>query len=272
MPLMHAPPSFTHLTRRAVVAVGGLQWQGFLQGLLTQDVETLGLAEIRFCGLLNPQGRLLFDLFVVGGEDGCLIDCAAEHREALIDRLTIYKLRAQVTIEASDAPVRAAWGEGAAPRGFSVDPRTLGLGWRGYDAPTPEANRTEEAAYEAHVISLGVPGPADWGVEQTYPIEANFDLLNGIDFRKGCFVGQETTSRMKRRGVIKSRMVPIAFDGPPPPVGEDVLAGTLRAGEVLSGRDGQAMALLRLDRVETGDRTLLDGRPWRPIWPAWMPR
>ena len=114
-----------------------------------------------------------------------------------------------------------------------------------------------------------MPGPADWGVEKTYPIEADFDLLGGIDFRKGCFVGQETTSRMKRRGQVRNRMLPIVFDGPPPPPGAEVLAGTLRAGEVLSGVSGRAMALLRLDRIEGADLTV-DGRPVRAERPDWM--
>jgi folate-binding protein YgfZ len=114
-----------------------------------------------------------------------------------------------------------------------------------------------------------VPGPADWGADKTYPIEANFDLLDGIDFKKGCFVGQETTSRMKRRGQVKSRMLPIVFDGPPPPPGAEVLAGELRAGEVLSGGDGRAMAALRLDRIGGGNLTV-DGRPVRVERPAWF--
>ena len=126
----------------------------------------------------------------------------------------------------------------------------------------------DEAAYDAHRLALGVPGPADWGSETTYPIEANFDLLGGIDFKKGCFVGQETTSRMKRRGQIKNRMLPIAFAGAPPAFGAEVLAGSLRAGEVRSGVEGRAMALLRLDRIE--GRLTVDGRPVRVERPGWM--
>ena len=114
-----------------------------------------------------------------------------------------------------------------------------------------------------------MPGPADWGSEAAYPIEADFDLLGGVDFKKGCFVGQETTSRMKRRGQIKTRMLPIRFDGPAPAHGSEVLAGTLRAGHVLSGRDGAAMALLRLDRIEDAELTV-DDRPVRAERPGWM--
>ncbi len=135
---------------------------------------------------------------------------------------------------------------------------------------SPQPANADLAAYEAHRLALGVPGPADWGDDRTYPIEANFDLLNGIDFKKGCFVGQETTSRMKRRGQIKTRMAPITFDGPAPDPGSELLAGDLRAGEVLTGGEGLAMAALRLDRANAEPRTLPDGRAWAPKWPAWM--
>jgi hypothetical protein len=126
-----------------------------------------------------------------------------------------------------------------------------------------------EEDWQAHRLVVGVPDPAaDAPSDKIYPIEANFDLLNGIDFQKGCFVGQETTSRMKRRGSIKNRMLPIAFDGPPPPFGAEVLNGELRAGEVLSGRDGGAMAAVRLDRLD-GDLTV-DGRAVKIRRPVWM--
>jgi folate-binding protein YgfZ len=271
---MTEPPSFAELKSRALIRVGGSDWRSFLQGLLTQDVESLAQGEIRFAALLTPQGKLLFDLFVVGGNDGCRLDVAADRRAALIQRLTIYRLRAKVEIEPDAAPVAALWSAGpSAPPEWSPDPRLPALGWRGYGAVPPGGVRhLDEAAYDAHRLALGVPDPAgDAPSETTYPIEADFDLLGGIDFKKGCFVGQETTSRMKRRGQIKNRMLPIAFDGPPPPFGAEVLAGALRAGEVRTGSDGRAMALLRLDRIEDAELTV-NGRPARverpEFWPA----
>jgi folate-binding protein YgfZ len=150
------------------------------------------------------------------------------------------------------------------------DPRLPELGWRGYGAPAPTgAIAAAESAREAQKLRLGVPGPADWGSDKTYPIEANFDLLNGIDFKKGCFVGQETTSRMKRRGQIKTRMLPIRFEGPPPARGSEILVGELRAGEVLSGAECGAMALVRLDRALGGGLTV-DGRPVTLEQPDWF--
>jgi folate-binding protein YgfZ len=259
-------PTTARLTSRAVIAVSGPDWRSFLQGLLTQDVETLAPGELRFAGLLTPQGKLLYDLFVAGTEDGALLDVQADQRDALLQRLTIYRLRAKVTLEASDRPVLAVFGGEVAGEGLYADPRLLALGARAYD---DRAANADEDAYDAHRLALGIPGPADWGEEKTYPIEANFDLLAGVDFKKGCFVGQETTSRMKRRGTIKNRMLPITFEGPPLAFGAEVLAGELRAGEVLSGRDGRALALLRLDRIGGADLTV-EGRPVRVERPEWL--
>ncbi|WP_374572954.1 folate-binding protein YgfZ [Phenylobacterium sp.] len=263
---------FTPLKSRALIAVSGPDWRGFLQGLITQDVESLKPGEARFGALLTPQGRLIYDLFVVGRDDGSAwIDAAAEHRAALIARLSMYRLRAKVEIAADGTEVSALFGEPlpAPGGGWVADPRLSALGLRGYGAEAPaHAAIADEDAYEAHRLALGAPGPADWGVEKTYPIEADFDLLAGIDFKKGCFVGQETTSRMKRRGQIKSRMAPIVFDGPAPAPGAEILAGELRAGQVLSGRPGRAMALVRLDRIE-GAALTVEGRAVAVERPAW---
>ena len=262
------------LTSRALVRVAGPDWRSFLQGLLTQDVETLAPGELRFAALLNPQGKLLYDLFLLGEEDGCLIDVAAAHRDALIQRLTLYRLRAKVEIAAIEGDVMALlpvgdWPDDVpAPPGWARDPRLAAMGWRaaGDFAGAPA---DDESAYDAHRLALGVPDAAkDGPPESAYPIEANFDLLGGIDFQKGCFVGQETTSRMKRRGMIKSRMVGLSFDGPAPPIGAKVLNGELRAGEVVGGIDGRALALVRLDRIE-GPLTV-DGRVVRIERPGYF--
>jgi len=262
---------FAQLGARALAEVAGPDWRVFLQGLISNDVETLKPGGMRFAALLTPQGRLLFDLFVIGGEDGCLLDIAAARREALIERLLIYRLRAKVEIRARTGVVCALWNAESAPAGWIADPRLAELGYRGVDLePPPGAERLDEAAYDAFRLRLGAPDAArDAPPDRTYPIEADMDLLNGIDFKKGCFVGQETTSRMKRRGGVRSRMLPIVFDGPPPPFGAEVLAGELRAGEVLSGCEGRAMALLRLDRIESAELTV-EGRPVRVERPAWL--
>ena len=259
-------PCIARLDSRALIRVTGPDARPFLHNLLTRDVETLSPGELRFGALLSPPGRLLFDLFLWGEADGVTLDVASDRRDALIQRLSMYRLRAQVAIEADDRPVLVAWGDVPA-YGFVTDPRTPALGGRRIGGPlVPDATGDD---WHAHRLSVGVPDPAvDAPTDTTYPIEANFDLLNGIDFDKGCFIGQETTSRMKRRGAIRNRMLPITFDGPAPAFGAEVLNGDLRAGEVLSGRNGAAMALLRLDRL---DGTLkVEGRAVSVLRPGWM--
>ena len=270
---------FADLPSRALVRIGGADWRSFLQGLLSNDVERLGAGELRFAALLTPQGRLLFDMFVLGQDDGCLLDVHADGRAALIQRLQIYRLRAKVEIDPAAGQVSALWSEpkaapdvedAAIPAQWRPDPRLPTMGFRGVGATAPEGAKIgDEAAYDSFRLGLGVPDPvSDCIADKTYPIEADFDLLNGIDFSKGCFVGQETTSRMKRRGGVRSRMLPIAFDGPAPAFGAEVLAGTLRAGEVLTGRNGRAMALLRLDRIADAALTV-EGRTVRVETPDW---
>ncbi|MBV9994005.1 MAG: folate-binding protein YgfZ [Caulobacteraceae bacterium] len=265
---MAEPLRIARLDSRALISIRGPDWIPFLQGLLTQSVEDLKPGDLRFAALLTPQGRLLFDLFLIGGDEGCLIDCERARRALLIQRLTFYRLRAKVEIAADERPIYAAWGQRPDAEAWAPDPRLAGLGWRTCAAVA--APGASEADYQAHRLALGVPGPADWGSEAVYPLEADFDLLNGVDFRKGCFVGQETTSRMKRRGALRSRMLPIDFEGPPPAPGTEVLTGAgLRAGECLSGAGGRSMALLRLDRIE-GQALSVDGRPCRAVRPPWM--
>ena len=257
------------LHSRALVRVSGPDARDFLHGLLTQDVIELAGGDLRFAAMLTPQGKLLFDLFVWSEAEDLVLDVAADRREALIQRLSMYRLRARVEIAADERSVQAAWGAPTAPAPWLADPRAPGLGWRAYGH---DGVGEDEDAYVAHVLGLGVPDPSrDALPDKTYPIEANFDLLNGIDFKKGCFVGQETTSRMKRRGQIKSRMLPIVFEGPAPAFGAEILAGELRAGEVLTGRQGRAMALVRLDRIE-GAALTVDGRPVSVERPGWFPQ
>ncbi len=241
----------------------------FLQGLLTCDVEGLAPGALRFGALLTPQGKFLFDLFVLGGES-LLLDAEADRRDALIQRLSPYRLRAKVEIAPVDGGVWARWGAEETPAPWVQDPRLTALGGRAYGEP-PEPETASEDDYDAWRLAFGAPDPArDCEVDRTFPIEADFDLLNGIDFQKGCFVGQETTSRMKRRGQIRTRTVPIVFEGAPPAPGSEILAGDLRAGEVLSGREGRALALVRLDRVQ-GAALTVDGRSVRVDLPVWFP-
>jgi folate-binding protein YgfZ len=264
---------FHHLTSRALVGVRGTDWRPFLQNLLSNDVEALPVGQARAALLLTPQGKLLFDLIVTAGDDWAIIDVQKAQRDDLVRRLTLYRLRAKLQFALLDDHVWAAVGERPGEDWFA-DPRLPALGWRHYgDGPSRDIVVGDESGYRAHALALGVPDPAlDCTPDKTFPLEADFDLLNAIDFHKGCYVGQETTSRMKRRSAVKTRMVPIVFEGPPPPQGAPVMAGgDLRAGEVLSGDEGRAMALLRLDRAMGGDLSV-NGRVVRLEIPGWWPQ
>lgn len=252
------------LSDRALIAVSGPDWRSFLQGLISQDVLTLRDGELRYGLLLSPQGRILYDLFILGTGDGCLLDVPAAGRDALMLKLKIYKLRAQVQIAADDRPVAARL-DGGDGEGWLADPRLAALGSRAYGVEGGPGL----GIYEAHRLALGVPGPADWGEDKLYALEADLDHLNAIDFHKGCFIGQETASRMKRRGQVKSRTLPVAYDGPAPAPGAEVRAGEHRAGEILSVGEGRALALLRLDRIE-GEALSAEGRPLAVQRPDWL--
>lgn len=251
------------LESRALVAVTGPDARAFLNNLLTQEVETLAPGELRYAALLGPQGRLLLDLFVWGQEDGVLLDGAADRREALIQRLNLYRLRAEVRIAPDDREVFVSWNN-AAP-GAVDDPRLAGLGQRGLGKHSADAPETD---WRSHLLRQGVPDTADFRLDEDYAIACNLDLLNAIDFHKGCFIGQEVTSRMKRRAQIKSRLVPVAFEGPPHAYGSKVLNGDLRAGEIRSGEPGCAMAMMRLDRLSHD--LSCEGRPVRIAAPSWL--
>lgn len=249
------------LKDRALVRVTGPDWRSFLQGLLTQDVEALADGELRYGALLTPQGRLRMDMFLLGEADGALLDVNLAKRDELIQALTLYRLRAQVEIAPVEGAVHAAWDVQPDGTGWIADPRLREFGWRRYGT-----DGGGDGDYHAHLLALGVLDPSHTA-EPLYPIEANLDLLNGIDFRKGCFVGQETTSRMKRRGPVKSRVAPVTVNGAEP--GAEVLAGELRAGVVLASGPSRALAVVRIDRALGRDLTVL-GAPTRLDLPAWL--
>lgn len=236
-----------HLPDRALISLQGPDAAEWLQGLVTQNMLDLGPDELRHTSILTPQGKLLADFLVGAVEGGLLLDVAASARDGLIARLGMYRLRAQVTLSPMAGDVYALWGDEAQPG--LCDPRMGAIGRRLLAPATPPVTNASLADYIRHRRALGVAeAAADGLADKVYPIEANYDLLNGIDFRKGCFVGQETTSRMKRRGTVKSRILP--FTAADVAAGDEVLNGTLRAGEVLAAADGVGLGLFRLDRLD----------------------
>lgn len=249
------------LTDRALVRVGGEGAKSFLQGMITNDINKVGGDIAVHAGLLAPQGKVLFDFFVLSDGDGYLLDCARAQAAALVQRLTFYKLRAKVEIvEEPTLAVFASWGDSApmppaGARSFT-DPRLAALGYRIFLPKTAGAGSrgcalVSENEYHARRIALGVPeGGRDYAFGDTFPHEAMFDQLAGVDFNKGCFIGQEVVSRMQHRGTARKRVVGIEGEGELPPSGTDIVAGAVRIGTLGSVNGVLGLALLRLDRAE----------------------
>jgi tRNA-modifying protein YgfZ len=254
------------LPDRGVVKVSGEDARNFLNGLVTTDVTELRGGLGRFGALLTPQGKIIVDFLIteaLGGHGGgFLFDCPRALAQTLADRLAFYKLRAKVNVEnlSDNLGVVAAWDGEPAVRpdlGFA-DPRNPALGWR---ILTPEdlkqkvadlvgADLGDSDAYEAHRIALGVPrGGLDFSYGDAFPHETNMDRLDGIDFDKGCYVGQEVVSRMQHRGTARTRTVKVLLDDLRPETGVPVLAGDKVVGTMGSTSGQTGLALIRTDRV-----------------------
>ena len=253
------------LEDRGVVRVSGEDAASFLQGLLTNDVERLSDGAACYAGLLSPQGKILFDMLVVRApaEAGAafLLDCTGSQAAYLARRLGFYKLRAKVSVadESVERAVVAFWGEEPKTEPDSLlyaDPRDDRLGWRAILSRDRAGAVGDEhaATYEALRIGAGVPkGGVDFAYGDAFPQDANFDLLRGVDFAKGCFVGQEVVSRMKHRGATRKRIARVKLMGEPPPPGTPVLDGELPVGTLGSTSGREALAMLRLDRVDDAE-------------------
>lgn len=254
------------LPDRGVVKVAGDGARHFLNGLLTTDIGEVRPGEARYAALLTPQGKIVIDAIVAeapaaaGG--GFFLDVPKALAKSFVDKLNFYKLRAQALVEdlSPTLGVMTTWdGEGGTGYGLCYrDPRLRALGWRIMLPPhlaTPAAadfgaEAVSPADYEAHRITLGVPrGGLDFGYGDTFPHEADMDQLHGVDFAKGCFVGQEVVSRMEHRGSARTRIVPVTYQGSAPAPGAAVTAGDRSIGTFGSSANGRALAMLRLDRA-----------------------
>jgi len=271
----------TFLPSRGVIAVSGPDARELLQGLITNDVDLVSETCAIYAALLTPQGKLMFDFFIIERDGRLLLDCHKDHLPALLKRLTMYRLRAQVELEDLSAKYRIAvafdgdaTGDGL-PGAHFTDPRLDALGHRLIlaDDEDIQANAAE-ADFETWRLSLGVPNiPADAGQDKTFMLEANFDELHGVDFAKGCYIGQELASRMKRRNGLRKRLLPVNVDGPLPPEGTPIMAGDRNLGDMRTGIGNRAIAFLRVDRLKEaqGNQLTADGIPLVVDWPDWIP-
>ena len=275
---------FVRLDDRAVLSVSGSDASGFLQGLITNDLGKLRDGAAIHGALLTPQGKYLFDFLVFRRGEAFFLDCEADSRPALAKRLAMYRLRADAVIDAAvPDTVCAVFGSDAEETAGGVeeadvfaDPRhpALGarvVGERGGDvlkrAGIEEAARAE---YEALRIAQGIPdGRRDLVPEKSFLLENGYEELNGVDFEKGCYVGQEVTARMKHRKLVRKRLVPVRIDGPAPEPGTAVFNGESEVGEIRSSAGNLALALLRIDAIESGETLRADRAAIRPEKPDW---
>lgn len=232
------------MTERTLLRLTGSDAVDFLQGLVTNDV-TKTKDGLVYAALLTPQGKFIADFFIAADGDALLIDVAASHGAILAQRLSMYRLRADVSID--ETPLIVSTGTGPAPTGAQPDPRHPALGWRLIDATNVNDATDWDALRVAHVIP-------ETGIEltpDTYILEAGFERLNGVDFRKGCYVGQEIAARMKHKTELKKGLVQVAITGSAP-VGTEITTDGRPAGMLYTQSGGRALAQLRFDRA-TGD-------------------
>jgi folate-binding protein YgfZ len=289
---------FVLLPTRGVLRVSGADREAFLQGIVSNDVAKVSAERAVWSAFLTPQGKFLHEFFLVEQQGAYLLDCEAARRDDLLRRLRIYKLRSQVVVDDADDDfaVAALFGAGAfesislrpelgRATAFAggvayVDPRLGALGARailpretaaaalassGLDPAGPED-------YERLRLSWGVPdGSRDLEVGKSALLESGFDELHGVDWDKGCYLGQELTARTRYRGLVKKRLVPVEIDGPAPAPGTQVTADGKDAGVMRSAVEGLGLALLRLDQLD-GPGALTAGTarltPKKPDWAA----
>ena len=226
---------------RMILKVSGRDAQSFLQGLVSNDVTRLAQGPV-YAAMLSPQGKYLADFLMIESDGAILIDTAASHGPALLQRLSMYKLRADVTLEQTD--LRVSRGTGPAPHGALADPRHPALGWRLYGATGGDDGSDWDAIRVAHCIP-------ETGIEltpETYILEAGFERLNGVDFRKGCYVGQEVTARMKHKTTLKKGLVTLGLEGRAP-VGTAIDSAGKPAGTLFTQSGARAIAHMRHDRI-----------------------
>jgi folate-binding protein YgfZ len=230
---------------RRLVTLTGADALTFLQGLVSNDVRQLDKPGIVYAALLTPQGKYLADFFLVHTAGALLLDLPEGLADATLRRLSMYRLRADVQM--TPAALTVTRGVGDPPEGALRDPRHPALGWRHYGAPLPEADVDWDAIRVEHMIP-------ETGIElipdETFILEAGFEALNGVDFRKGCYVGQEVTARMKHKTELRKGLTRLRIDGAAP-VGTPILMEDGReAGTLYTQSGGRALAHMRFDRMD----------------------
>ena len=246
----------TKIDRSAIVFSGPQEEQSdFLQSLVSNDVTRAGPDRLVYAALLTPQGKYLSDFFIrLSPEGDFILDVAPDQADALSKRLTMYKLRRPITLESRPAPVAVLWG-GDAPEDGLTDPRHPNLGWRVYEGHDTALSGTETGDYDLHRLKLAIPqSGTDLIPNDTYILEAGFEAMNGVDFKKGCYVGQEIVSRMKHKTELRKGYVPVTVSSSVT-AGETIITEEGKpAGTLYSNRDAHGLALIRYDRAAKAER------------------
>jgi folate-binding protein YgfZ len=287
---------FSPLPHRGLIAVHGEDRHAFLQGLVSNDMARVENGAAVWAAFLTPQGKFLHEFFVIPRADAVLLECELARRDDLVTRLSRYRLRAKATVAADPGTVAVAWGEDAASAletthepgavktaGSGVlytDPRVRDAGIRAAVTAEqiaaweklPGMTRATPADYDAHRFTLGLPdGSRDMEIEKALLLENGFAELNGVDFKKGCYIGQELTARTHYRALIKKRLLPVTIAGAAA-AGAPLLAGDIEAGELKSVTGDRGLALVKLEawrKAPDGVLTAGDAKI-TPFVPAWM--
>ncbi|MDA5193160.1 CAF17-like 4Fe-4S cluster assembly/insertion protein YgfZ [Govanella unica] len=265
------------LASRTVFEITGEDRKNFLQGVITQDITSLTPGQAIYAALLTPQGKYLHDFLIIEDGERLLIDALAERLPDLLRRLTMYRLRskAQLTPLSDSLAVAASFGETSWPASAVVykDPRHPGLGER---AILPRGDVAtdlgDEATYDRERLRLGIPAPEDFEIDKTLILEGNLDALHGVSFTKGCYVGQELTTRTKHRGKVRRRLLPVKVSGPLPAPGTPITRDGKAIGQIRSGQGNRAMASLRVEDLTPGASYAAGDAEITPSWPDWLPR
>jgi len=230
------------MTARRVFAITGKDRESFLQGLVTNDIAK-ARGGIAYAALLTPQGKFIADFFLIGQPDRVLLDAAAESADALVQRLSMYRLRADVQI--TETALVVSRGTGPAPEGALPDPRDAAMGWRAYGA----ADVSDATDWDAQRVAHLVPEAGEELTGESYILEMGFEGLRGVDFRKGCYVGQEVTARMKHKTELRKGLARVLISGEAAP-GTPIMAGEKEVGTLHTVSGNRALAYLRFDRAE----------------------
>jgi folate-binding protein YgfZ len=284
---------------RSVIAVSGEDRQEFLQGLISNDTTRIGESRAIFAALLTPQGKFAYDLLLVGADGRYLIDAEQARRAELLKRLKMFKLRSKVTLDDLDADfivVNLFGAESLARLGLAgepgaakelgggavfADPRLPDLGARAFLPRASHAQTLAELGFSEAPMGtfrklryeLGVPeGSQDLIPDKSILLESGFDELHGVDWQKGCYMGQELTARTKYRGLVRKRLLPVAIEGVDPAHGTAILLDGKEIGEIRHAEAGFGLALIRLEHLEaiSGKMIEADGARVTISVPAWV--